>query len=92
MLTGESGLFELDGLGVMMLSLDTLNARELPFTSLVDSPTEMPGTERFVDPATRGRALAVETAPVASTPMLSAEAAPMATQFFVSMRSPFVVR
>jgi hypothetical protein len=57
-----------------------------PFESSV---TEMPGTSRFVTPATRGRALAVDTAPAAMTPSPRAEAALMAIQFFASMVNPF---
>lgn len=99
MLTGDSGdaglalddrLGELVGLGLMMLSLETEKTSELPLRSSLLSPTLIPATLRLVAPATRGIAFAAETAPAAMTPMLRAEAAPIAIQFFASMMKTFL--
>ncbi len=69
--------------GDTMLSLVTLKPTSVdPVPGCTES---MPGTLSPVAFSISGRAFATVAAPLARTPMLSADAAPMATQFLVSM-------
>jgi len=81
---GEGVAGEVVDAGETMLSLVTLKSRS-PVPVLSSVTSTMPGTERPVAFSMSGMALATLAAPPAMTPRLSADAAPTAIQFLLSM-------